>query len=134
MTISTKLHNTKNNNYERCFIAGISSLSKITFEQEEQSVAELSALVESAGAKVLAHAIQKRINPHPSTYLGSGKLNEIHKEIQRLDINLLVINDSLSGTQQMVIESMLNFKVVDRNAIILDVFASRASATLQILK
>ena len=63
MTISTKLHNTKNKNYERCFIAGISSLSKMTFEQEEQSVAELSALVESAGAKVLAHAIQKRKNP-----------------------------------------------------------------------
>ena len=134
MTISNKLHKTKNKYYERCFIAGTSSLSKITYEQEEQSVAELRSLVESAGAKVLAYAIQKRKNPHPSTYLGSGKLNEIHKEIQKLDINLLVINDSLSGTQQMVIESMLNIKVLDRNAIILDVFASRAKTKEALLQ
>ena len=60
MTISNKLHKTKNKYYERCFIAGTSSLSKITYEQEEQSVAELRSLVESAGAKVLAYAIQKR--------------------------------------------------------------------------
>ena len=134
MTISNKLHATKNKISERCLVAGISTLSKINFEQEKHSVSELSSLIDSAGAQVIAQVIQKRKSPHPSTYLGSGKLKEIYQEIQKSNINLLVINDSLSGTQQMVIEKMLNIKVLDRNAIILDVFASRAKSTEALLQ
>ena len=134
MTTSSKLHKTSSNEFERCFIAGLSSFSKTKFDQEMRSISELRSLVESAGAKVLGQAIQKRKNPHPSTYLGIGKLKEISNEIANLNINLLVINDSLSGTQQMVIENMLNIKVLDRNAIILDVFASRAKSREALLQ
>jgi GTP-binding protein HflX len=119
---------------ERAYLIGLSSLSKIDYLKEELLLNELKELVESAGAIVVGHAIQKRKSPHPATYIGEGKLIEIINLINTLDINLLVINGGLSGTQQMVIESKTGIKVLDRNAVILDVFATRAKSREALLQ
>ena len=133
MTISSKLKSNKKV-AERAYLVGLSSFSKHNFIKEELLLNELKELVESAGAKVVGHAIQKRKNPHPSTYIGEGKLLEIINLITILDINLLVINGGLSGTQQMVIEGKTGIKVLDRNAVILDVFATRAKSKEALLQ
>ena len=133
MTTSSKLKSNKKLT-ERAYLVGISSLSKNDYINEQLLLNELKELVESAGAKVVGQTIQKRKNPHPATYIGAGKLIEIINLINELEINLLVVNGGLSGTQQMVIEGQTGIQVLDRNAVILDVFATRAKSREALLQ
>lgn len=93
----------------------------------DTSLDELAALASTAGAIVVARTLQKR-KPDPATYIGSGKAESLQLECQALGIDLAIIDDELSGSQQRNLEEILGVRVVDRTALILDIFARRAES------
>jgi GTP-binding protein HflX len=93
----------------------------------DTSLDELAALASTAGAIVVARTLQKR-KPDPATYIGSGKAESLQLECQALQIDLAIVDDELSGAQQRNLEEVLGVHVVDRTALILDIFARRAES------
>jgi GTP-binding protein HflX len=89
-------------------------------------LAELRELLLTAGVATVGELTQRRDNPHPNTYLGPGKLEELGAELARADANLIACDDELSPRQERNLESALGIPVIDRTAIILDIFASHA--------
>ncbi|HUE28877.1 MAG TPA: GTPase HflX [Solirubrobacteraceae bacterium] len=87
---------------------------------------ELRELLRTAGVAGVGEMIQHLEHPHPNTYLGAGKLNELKDEIGRADANLVACDDELSPRQERNLETALGVPVVDRTAIILDIFADHA--------
>ena len=92
----------------------------------EESMAELERLADTAGAKVVAAFTQRKEKPDAAFFLGRGKVNELAMEIQNLEATLLILDDELTPSQQHNLERMLGVKVIDRTALILDIFAQRA--------
>jgi GTP-binding protein HflX len=92
----------------------------------EEQLAELRELLRTAGVAVVGELIQRRDHPHPNTYLGRGKLDELKDELARSDANVVACDDELSPRQERNLESALGIPVIDRTAIILDIFASHA--------
>lgn len=92
----------------------------------EVSMRELAELAEAAGAEVCGTVLQKLSSPLAASYLGAGKLEEIASFIKQHEIDLLIMDDELSGIQLRNIEKVINVPVVDRTLLILDIFASRA--------
>ncbi len=90
------------------------------------SLEELARLAESAGVEVVGSASQKLSHPLTGTYVGKGKLEEIRDLREDLDYDLVIFNDELSPSQQRNLEKFLDVKIIDRTALILDVFAKRA--------
>ena len=90
------------------------------------SLEELGQLVKTAGGRVVGRTIQKLQTPHPARYIGSGKVSEIKSLQSSTGYNLVVFDDELSPTQQRNLEEALEVKVLDRTALILDIFAMRA--------
>jgi GTP-binding protein HflX len=91
-----------------------------------ESVAELAELARTAGADVVGTAIQKLDQPNAATYIGKGKVAEIIDARHELDANVVIFDDELSPSQQRNLEKSLGVKVIDRTALILDIFATRA--------
>lgn len=87
---------------------------------------ELAFLAETAGAIPVIRFTQKLDRPDSKTFIGSGKLNEIIEYIKENDIDLLIFDDELSPSQQRNLEKVIGCKVMDRNTLILDIFAGRA--------
>ncbi|MEZ5046152.1 MAG: GTPase HflX [Chitinophagaceae bacterium] len=87
---------------------------------------ELSFLAETAGAKEIKRFYQKLPHPDGRTFLGKGKLEEIKAYISKHQVNLVIFDDELSGSQISNIEEILKRKVIDRSDLILDIFATRA--------
>lgn len=110
---------------ERCVLVGI-VMSEITETQANEYIDELAFLAETAGAITAKKFLQKLPVPNSKTYVGSGKLEEIKEYIQSNEIDLVIFDDELSPSQQRNIERVLEVKVLDRNNLILDIFASRA--------
>jgi GTP-binding protein HflX len=92
----------------------------------ENSLEELSRLAESAGAVVVGRLIQSLDAPTPDYYIGSGKLQEIQALKETADYNVVILDDELKPVQQKNLEDTLHVKVIDRAALILDIFARRA--------
>ncbi len=92
----------------------------------EEQLSELRELLRTAGVAGVGELIQRRDHPHPNTYLGPGKLDELGDEIARSDANLVACDDELSPRQERNLESALGIPVIDRTAIILDIFAAHA--------
>ncbi len=90
------------------------------------SIQELSQLAKTAGLVVHDSLIQARDTPHPRSYVGEGKVQEIKQQVQDQGIQLIITDDELSPSQQKNLESELNIKVLDRTGLILDIFAQRA--------
>jgi GTPase len=115
----------KINKEERAVLVGI-----VQKEQTEQEVHEyldeLAFLAETAGAVAVKKFIQKLPHPDSRTFVGKGKLEEIKKYVQDRDINVLIFDDELSGSQIMNIEKAVDVKTIDRSDLILDIFARRA--------
>lgn len=111
---------------EKVVLVGVSEQEG---DDAEDSVAELSELVKTAGATVVGILIQKRELIHPGTYVGTGKVQEIAEMIENLGATGIVCDDELSPAQLKNLESMLNTKVMDRTLIILDIFAARATTS-----
>lgn len=92
----------------------------------EESLNELGRLAESAGARVVARAMQERRAPTPAYYFGKGKVEEIKDLSRREGANLFISDDPLSPVQERNLGGSLGLKVIDRTALILDIFARRA--------
>jgi GTPase len=99
------------------------------------SMRELGRLVRTAGGRVVGATLQKRLQPDPAHYIGSGKLEEIQAQREETGYTMVVFDDPLSPSQQLNLEKVLEVKVLDRSALILDIFAGRArtrEASLQV--
>ena len=92
----------------------------------EESIMELAALCETAGADSVAEIIQQSDKLNPATYVGSGKAQEIRDTAERLEADIIVVDDSLSGVQVRNLEEITGFPVIDRTVLILDIFARNA--------
>jgi GTPase len=92
----------------------------------ESSIEELARLAESAGARVVGKVVQQLPAPSKDLYVGKGKLGELQALKESTDFNVLVLDDVLSPNQQKNLEDALDVKVIDRAALILDIFARRA--------
>ncbi len=94
----------------------------------EESLDELASLAETAGAMVITRVIQNRQRPDTATYIGSGKAEELALTCQAMEIDLAILDDELTGAQQRNLENILGVRVIDRTALILDIFAQRAQS------
>lgn len=92
----------------------------------EESLDELNALAETAGAVVLGRVLQSRPKPDPALFIGSGKAEELQLTCQVQEIDLAIVDDEITGAQQKNLEKALGVRVIDRTALILDIFAKRA--------
>ena len=105
----------------------------ITQQQSQDDVKEyldeLAFLAETAGAITVKRYTQKVEYPHPKTFVGKGKLDEIRQYIKSNIIDLAIFDDELSPSQLRNIEAILEIKILDRSALILDIFASRAQTS-----
>lgn len=111
---------------EKVILVGVSEQDG---DDAEDSVAELGELVETAGASVAGVIIQKRERMHPGTYVGKGKVEEIHQLLLETGATGVVCDDELSPAQLRNLSDMLDVKVMDRTLVILDIFALRASTS-----
>jgi len=93
-----------------------------------EDLAELRELLRTAGVAVVGELVQQRELPHPNSYLGSGKLEELKDLAASLDANVVACDDELTPRQERTLESALGLAVVDRTAIILDIFARHAGS------
>lgn len=91
-----------------------------------ESLQELAELAKTAGAVVVGSTTQRLEHPNVATYIGSGKVDEVVEERKRLEANVVIFDDELSPSQQRNLEKALGVKVIDRTALILDIFATRA--------
>src|SRR5881392_490869 len=87
---------------------------------------ELRELATSAGARIIDEVIQRRDRPDPSTYIGKGKVEELREQVLLEGVDLVIFDDELSPGQAKNLEEALDVKVVDRTALILDIFGRRA--------
>jgi GTP-binding protein HflX len=110
---------------EKCVLVGVIS-SDITEAQAEEYIDELEFLALTAGAIAEKKFLQKLPFPNPKTYVGSGKLDEVRDYVKENEIDMVIFDDELSPSQLRNIERYLEVKILDRNNLILDIFASRA--------
>ncbi|MDP8967991.1 MAG: GTPase HflX, partial [Actinomycetota bacterium] len=94
--------------------------------EEGNELSELRELLRTAGVAVVGQIVQHREKPHPNSYLGSGKLEEVKLAAKAADANVIACDDELSPRQERNLESALGMPVVDRTSIILDIFAGHA--------
>jgi len=97
-----------------------------SLEEAEASLAELALLVDTAGAEAVDATLQRRDAPDPATFIGKGKAAELRDLAETLDIDIVVFDDELSPAQQRNLEALFSCDVVDRVALILDIFAQHA--------
>ncbi len=109
---------------ERLILVGVA-----TSEQDDtkESLEELAELVKTAGAESVAMVIQNREKPHPGTYLGKGKIEEVLLLAEELNADGIVCDDELSPAQMKNLEDAIGRKIMDRTMVILDIFAQHAS-------
>jgi GTPase len=100
----------------------------IASQVEPADLDELEELLRTAGVAVVGTLVQHREHPHPNTYLGSGKLTELKALAAELDANVIACDDELSPRQERMLEEGLGLPVVDRTAVILDIFARHANS------
>ncbi|WP_297966082.1 GTPase HflX [uncultured Anaerovibrio sp.] len=114
---------------EKAILAGVSFSSRRDEWQAEDSLGELRGLVETAGAEIAGEVIQNKDKPDNAYFLGKGKVEEIAMLAQNVEADLLVIDDEISPSQQRNLELSTGLRVVDRTALILDIFAQRARSS-----
>ena len=96
--------------------------------ESEESLEELARLAETAGAEVVGSFLQKRDKPDTAMFIGKGRAEELARECQALGADLCIFDEELTGVQVRNLEETLRVKVIDRTALILDIFAGRASS------
>lgn len=112
---------------EKVVLVGVWTQGSVA--QAEAAMAELAALAETAGAAVLDVLIQRRDKPDPATYIGSGKVREVKQVVESLGADTVICDGELSAGQLIALEKAINVKVIDRTALILDIFAQHASSS-----
>jgi GTP-binding protein HflX len=109
---------------ERVVLVGVWTSGTVT--DAENSLAELAALAETAGSEVLEGLIQRRDKPDPATYIGSGKVRELRDIVISVGADTVICDGELTPGQLRQLEDKVKVKVVDRTALILDIFAQHA--------
>ena len=107
---------------------GGSGLQVRGFQDADTSLRELAALAETAGSQVLDALIQRRDHPDPATYLGSGKARELADVVAAAGADTVIVDGELAPSQRRALEDVVGVKVVDRTALILDIFAQHAKS------
>lgn len=105
---------------ERAVLAGLVNGS------DDDSLGELAALARAAGAEPVGRVVQARSRPDPATFVGKGKVQEIHELVHATGADAVILDDELSAGQLRSLEERLRVKVLDRTALILDIFALHA--------
>jgi GTP-binding protein HflX len=95
-------------------------------ESDDETLSELRELLRTAGVASVGELVQQREHPHPNSYLGPGKIEQLKDELAGSDANLVACDDELSPRQERNLESALSVPVIDRTAVILDIFADHA--------
>lgn len=118
----------KNLDYEKVVLVGV-----ITSTQNEEKVNEyldeLAFLTYTAGGEVIKQFTQRMEAPHPKTFIGTGKMEELAQFVEENDIGTVIFDDELTPAQQNNIEKILRKKILDRTTLILDIFAQRAQTS-----
>ena len=113
--------------YNRAVLVGLSAFSLSREENAtEESMEELSALLETAGGETVGIVMQQKDSPDPRTFIGEGKVAEVKDLAEAMDADMVIFDNSLSPSQQRVLSEELKVSVLDRSALILDIFAQRA--------
>ncbi|MGL5859181.1 MAG: GTPase HflX [Angustibacter sp.] len=108
---------------ERVVLAGVFASD---LQDAENSLRELAALAETAGSHVLDGLMQRRPQPHPGTFLGAGKAAQLRDVVAASGADTVICDGELSPSQRRALEDVVKVKVVDRTALILDIFAQHA--------
>ena len=129
--ISTELEDISEAEYrslrlERVVLVGV--WTEGSAERAENSLKELAALAETAGSQVLEGMIQRREKPDPATFIGSGKVSELRSVVAATKADTVICDGELSPGQLRQLEDRVKVKVVDRTALILDIFAQHAKS------
>ncbi|WP_280381782.1 GTPase HflX [Nocardia wallacei] len=111
---------------ERVVLVGV--WTEGTAAQAEASMTELAALAETAGSQVLDALIQRRMKPDPATYIGSGKADELRAVVLETGADTVICDGELTPAQLTALEKVVKVKVIDRTALILDIFAQHATS------
>lgn len=111
---------------ERVVLVGV--WTEGTAREAEVSMAELAALAQTAGSEVLEGLIQRRERPDPATYIGSGKAVELREVVLATGADTVICDGELSPAQLTALEKAVKVKVIDRTALILDIFAQHATS------
>jgi GTP-binding protein HflX len=111
---------------ERVVLVGVAVGGSI--EASERSLEELARLAETAGAEVLETMLQRRDRPDAATFVGKGKARDLAGTVRALDADTVIMDDELSPGQLRQLEELVAAKVIDRTALILDIFAQHASS------
>lgn len=129
--LSTELEDVNDAEYrrlrlERVVLVGV--WTEGSASQADAAMAELAALAETAGSMVLDAVIQRRDKPDAATYIGSGKVRELHSIIEASGADTVICDGELTPGQLIALEKAVNVKVIDRTALILDIFAQHATS------
>lgn len=114
---------------ERVVLVGVWSAAETTAAAAEESIRELAALAQTAGADVVAGFLQQRPHPDPATYLGSGKAKELARIVDAEGADTIIANTELPPSQRRALEDLTGVRVIDRTAVILDIFAQHATSS-----
>src|SRR3989442_14221289 len=109
---------------ERAYLVGLEMPGR-TFDGDD-SLEELASLVAAAGGQVVGRMVQRRRSPDANSWLGKGKAGEVAREVARLGGEVVICDDELSPRQQRTLEEATDVRVIDRSAVILDIFARHA--------
>ncbi len=111
---------------ERVVLVGVYSQGNLA--DAENSLRELAALAETAGAEVLDGVLQRRPHPDPATYIGRGKAQELREIVDAVGADTVVADTELAPSQRRALEDVVKVKVIDRTAVILDIFSQHAKS------
>ena len=111
---------------EHAYLVAVESNEQESLWSVEDSLSELGALARTAGADIVGTMIQRLRHPDGATYLGKGRAQELSDLEKQLDVDLVIFDDELSPSQQRNLEKLLDARVIDRTALILDIFAQHA--------
>lgn len=113
-------------NIERAVLVGVQEKSEVNGGDVDVLMEELAELARTAGAEIVGELVQRREGVHPGHYVGKGKLDELAALVLAEDAALVICNDELSPAQLRNMSQALNARIIDRTALILDIFAMRA--------
>ena len=129
-SLSTELEDVSEVEYRQLRLERVVLIGIFDFDasEAENSLHELAALAQTAGSTVLDGVLQRRANPDPATYLGSGKAKELARIVESVGADTVIVDGELAPSQRRALEDVVKVKVVDRTALILDIFAQHAKS------